>query len=234
MIGDTIVGEIVNVSPSGEATIKATISLDDYTRKGYRKVLIYLQDSREISDKQRKFCYALISDIADWQGDHERAAGKAVWKEYLKLKYIVDDLEPLARRMFSLSNAPVDIINGFLRFLIDFILENDIPTKKSLLEYVDENSIKDYIYSCLINKKCCICGKPCDLHHADRIGLGGNREEVIHEGLEVLPLCRTHHQEVHSKGDPDFYKLYHLDGGITCDKTIIKIYHLKSKKENNK
>ncbi|MFA6851467.1 MAG: putative HNHc nuclease [Selenomonadaceae bacterium] len=209
-------GEIINVSPSGEATIKATISLDDYTRKGYRKVLIYLQDDRQISDKQRRFCYALIADIADWMGEHAKSADRELTKTYMKLKFITEDMEPLAQHLFSMANAPMDVINGFLKFLIDFILENDIPTKKSLLEYVDENSIKDYIYSCLINKKCCICGKPCDLP--------GN----VQIGAKVFPLCREHQAENNKIGDIEFKTLYHLDEGIVADKTILRLFKRKT------
>jgi len=228
---DIVVGEIIEVSPEGEATIKATISLDDYTRKGYRKVMIYLQDSRSLSDKQRRFCYALIADIADWMGEHAKSADREIVKQYLKLRHISENMEPMAAHLFSMSNAPMDVINDFLRFLIEFILQNDIPTKTSLLNYVDENSIQSYIYSCIMNKKCCICGKPSDLHHITKIGMGGNRDDTIHEGLEVISLCRSHHQEVHSIGEKEFNLRYHLDGGIIVDKTLCRLYHLKAKKE---
>jgi len=230
-VGDVISGEVTDISPDGVLTIKATIPLDDYTRKGYKNVLIYLQDSRQLSDKQRRFCYSLIAEIADWMGEHAKSADRELVKQYLKLKHITEDMEPLAQHLFSMSNAPKDVVNGFLKFLIDFILENDIPTKKSLLEYVDGNNYETYIYSCLIHKKCCISGKPADLHHVDRVGMGNNRDDIIHEGMEVLPLERILHKENHDIGDTEFYKKYHLDGGIIADKYLCGLYGFKTKKK---
>jgi hypothetical protein len=96
-----------------------------------------------------------------------------------------------------------------------------------MLEYVDD--IDDYVYACLIAKKCPICGKKADLHHVVPLGMGADRTEVIHEGLEVLPLCREHHMEIHRTGKTDFFKRYHLNGGIPADKTICKIYGLNTK-----
>jgi hypothetical protein len=116
--------------------------------------------------------------------------------------------------------------------MVRFILEWDIPTSFPLLEYVDD--ISDYVYSCLINKKCCICGKPCDLHHTEAIGMGRDRDEIIHEGMKVLPLCREHHMEAHSMGQNAFEQKYHLNGGIVLDKTLCRIYKLKRQKEETK
>jgi hypothetical protein len=60
--------------------------------------------------------------------------------------------------------------------------------------------------------------------------MGRDRDEIIHEGLEVISLCREHHQEIHSTGKADFFKKYHINGGIEADKTICRIYGLKRKK----
>ena len=96
------------------------------------------------------------------------------------------------------------------------------------LEFVDD--IQDYVYSCLVNKKCCICGAHTQLHHVDRVGMGRNREEIIHEGMEAMPLCDKHHTEVHTIGQDSFNNKYHLDGGIVLDKTLCRIYRLKGNK----
>ena len=97
------------------------------------------------------------------------------------------------------------------------------------MDYVDD--IQDYVYACLMNKKCPVCGKKADLHHLDVIGMGRNRDEIIHEGLEVIPLCRDHHMEIHSIGKTEFFKKYHFDAGIIADKTICRLYGLKARKE---
>ena len=89
----------------------------------------------------------------------------------------------------------------------------------------------DYIYACLIAKKCCITGRPAELHHIDRVGMGRNRDDIIHEGMEVLPLCREMHQEAHTMSDREFFEKYHLPGGVVMDKTLCRIYKVKAKRE---
>lgn len=218
-VGDVIPGVVVDITPEGLATITATIPLDDYTRKGYKNVLIYLTDSRQLSDKQRRFCYSLIAAIAEWMGENSKSADRELTKQYLKLRYITTEMEPMAAHLFSMANAPVDIIAGFLSFLLDFILQNDIPTKVSLLEYVDENSIQNYLYSCIMNKRCCICGKEAYL------------QDNVQIGMKILPLCHEHQAENKHIGNIEFKTLYHLDDGVSVDKTILRLFHFKTKKE---
>ena len=183
-------------------------------------------DGRPLSDKQRKMCYALIHAISDWSGQDTQSL-----KEMFKLQFMAENIESLGDTIFSLSNAPMSLVAGFQRFLVQFIIENDVPVKRPLLEYVDD--IKDYTYHCLINKKCAVCGKKADLHHIDAVGMGRDREEIIHEGLEVISLCREHHTECHTVGQKEFMSKYHLEGGIIADKTICKIYKIKAKKGEN-
>ncbi len=223
------VNEIVQGRITGfnERTNELTIvaKYDDYptmAKRDYKTVSIQLVDSRPISSQQRKSCYAMIREIADWSGDLPSEI-----KEYLKADFIAtESLEMMDS--FSLSNAPMSIVAAFQKWLARFIVRNEVPCKKSLLSYVDD--VQDYIYACLIHKKCCICGQSADLHHVDAVGMGRNREEIVHEGMKVLPLCREHHQEIHAKGTTEFLKLYHIDDGIPADKTICKIYHLKARK----
>ena len=59
--------------------------------------------------------------------------------------------------------------------------------------------------------------------------MGRNRDEIIHEGMEAMPLCRTHHAECHTMGQKEFDEKYHLEGGVPLDRTLCKIYGLKKK-----
>lgn len=223
-VNEIIEGKITGFNErTNELTIVA--KYDDYmtmAKRDYNTVSIQLVDSRPISSKQRKSCYAMIREIADWSGDLPSEI-----KEYLKADFIAtESLEMMDS--FSLSNAPMSVVAAFQKWLARFIVRNEVPCKKSLLSYVDD--VQDYIYACLIHKKCCICGQNADLHHVDTVGMGRDRTEIIHEGLKVLPLCREHHQEIHSTGTTEFLKLYHIDDGIPADKTICKIYRLKARK----
>lgn len=61
------------------------------------------------------------------------------------------------------------------------------------------------------------------------VGMGRDRTDIIHEGMEVLPLCREHHQEAHTMPDADFFARYHLPGGVTMDRTLCRLYGLKAR-----
>lgn len=221
---DTVKGTIVDYNEqTGVVTIKALYpDWQTMVKREYREVLLQMIDSRPLSDKQRKCCYALIGEISDYVGE-----GRDRTKQYMKLKFLAEDFGETADKIFSLSNAPMSLVCAFQRYLVRFILDWDIPCKFPLLKFVDD--IPDYVYGCLINKKCCVCGKRADLHHVEHVGMGRNREEIIHEGMEVLPLCREHHTECHTIGQTSFNEKYHFEGGITLDKTLCRIYGLKKK-----
>ena len=148
---DIIRGRIVDVSLNGELTIKAQYD-DWYTlaKRGYKDCNVQMIDSRPLSDKQRRACYALLGEIADFTGN-----GKDSTKEYMKLKFLAEDFGETAEKIFSLSNAPMSLVCAFQRFLVRFILDWDIPTKFSMLDLVDD--VGDYLYACLINRKCAVC-----------------------------------------------------------------------------
>lgn len=224
---DVVQGTIVGYDEQrGEALIRAPY--DDWytiTKRGYKKCLVQMVDARPLSEKQRRMCYALLREIGDYTG-----MGTDPAKEYMKLKFLLEDLDQTAEKIFSLSNAPMSLVCAFQRFLIHFILDWDIPCRFSLLNYVDD--VGDYIYHCLIVKKCCICGTPANLHHVDRVGMGRDRTDICHEGLEALPLCPVHHEEAHTMPDRDFFARYHLDGGIVLDKTLCRIWKLKARRKN--
>ena len=222
---DVVKGRVVDYDVlTGEVVIRAPY--DDWytlTKREYKSCLVQMIDNRPLSDKQRKACYALLREIAEYTGQ-----GMDPTKEWMKLKFLADDLEQTADKIFSLSNAPMSLVCAFQRFLVRFIVDWDIPCRFPLLNFVDD--IPDYIYACLINKKCCISGAPADLHHIERVGMGRNREEIIHEGMEVLPLARGYHEEAHTMSDEDFFDKYHLPGGIVMDRTLCRIYGLKAKR----
>ena len=222
---ETVKGRIAGYDErTGEFIIRARYTdLPTMLRREFKECLIQPLDSRPLSDKQRRACYALLREIGNYTG-----MGTDPTKEYMKIKFMAEELQETGEKIFSLSNAPMSLVCAFQRFIVRFILDWDIPCNFSLLDMVDD--VQDYIYSCLMNKKCCICGQHTDLHHVERVGMGRNRDEIIHEGMEVLPLCREHHTEAHTMPDEEFFAKYHLPGGIQLDKTLCRIYKLKSRK----
>ena len=218
---DRVRGKIVNYDERrGVVTIEAPyVDYVTMCRREYKEVEITMLDSRPLSDKQRKSCYAMIREIALWSGYEPDEI-----KDMMKYNFIAALEETM--NTFSLSDAPMSLVAAFQTFLARFIIAHDVPTRRPMLEYVDD--VDDYILACLTQKKCCICGKKADLHHVEPVGMGRNREEIIHEGMEVLPLCREHHTEAHTIGKASFSAKYHIHG-IEADKTICKIYGLNTK-----
>ena len=220
---DTVKGRIVGYDErTGEVLIRARY--DDWftmCKREYRECLVQMVDGRPLSDRQRRMCYALLREISDYPGQDVHSA-----KEYLKLRFLADDFGETADKIFSLSNAPKSLVCAFQRYLVRFVVAYDIPCRVPLLEDVDD--IPDYIYACLIAKKCCITGQSAQLHHVDRVGMGRDRDDIIHEGLEVLPLSAEKHREAHTMSDQAFCDEYHLPGGIVMDRTLCRIYGLKA------
>lgn len=190
---------------------------DDYylIKQGITECEIRLDDGRSISADQRKKIYATMRDISIWSG-HVPDEIKAL------MKY--DFIAKTGCDYFSLANADMTTANEFLNFLIEFCIEQDIPTEDSLLDRSPD--IARYLYSCLANKKCALCGKKAELHHVDAVGAGRDRKEIVHKGMRVLPLCRIHHTEIHTIGKDTFCENYHVFG-IKLDDYLCRIWHVK-------
>ena len=192
-------GKIIDLREDGTAIIQAQVPINQVLHRQVKECYIDLIDSRSLSDKQRRFCYSLINAISEWSGSSVQDI-----KEAFKLEFWAEKIDTLADRIFSLSSAPMSLVAEFQKFLIAFVLENDVPTKFPLLEYVDD--IDHYVYMCLINKKCAVCGKkPVELNHIDTVGMGNDRTKINHLGKEAISLCREHHKEYHNIGKLSFF-----------------------------
>ena len=216
---DVVEGRIVDYDENGILTIKA--KYDDWrtlTRREYRKCTIHLKDSRRLSDKQRRACYALIKAISEFSG-----MGTDAVKEWTKLKFIVEDLERTADEMFSLSDAPMSLVCAYQKFLIHFIIDWDVPCNFPLINYVDD--VEDYVYYCATHRKCAVCGRDAVLHHWDRIAMGRDRDEIDQVGMRAEPLCSIHHNEAHTMGRDDFDAKYHIKP-IVIDQALKKIWRI--------
>lgn len=178
---------------------------------------IRLDDGRTISADQRKKIYATMRDISIWSG-HTPDEVKAL------LKY--DFIAKTGCDYFSLSDVDMTTANEFLNHIIEFCIEWGIPCEDNLLDRSPD--IARYIYACAVNKKCVCCGNPAEAHHLDAVGTGRNRKEIIHLGMLMLPLCRTHHTEAHTIGKQSFCDKYHVFG-LKADAEICEAYKLRQR-----
>lgn len=184
------------------------------------EVMVIWQDSRHITPEQRRKAWALMTEIAAFQGQ-DKEDTYAEQRSAFTLKH----LETLQDGLFHLSTATVSTARAFITMLVEIIIEYGIPTKEPLYGLCDD--INRYVYACLMNKKCAVCGRKTELHHYDHVGLGRNRREIDHIGMRAYPLCREHHEEIHLIGEKAFDEKYHLIP-IPIDERIAKKYNLKT------
>ena len=202
-------------SPQGVVVYTTRPPVDNLSNE----VLVYWQDSRSRTLEQIRKAWALMGEIAEYQGQ-----GKDdVYREQ-STAFSLKHLEILQGELFHLSTATVSTARAFINLLIEIILEYGIPTKEPLYGLCDD--IERYVYACLMNKKCAVCGRKTELHHVTKIGMGRNRREIDHIGMLALPLCRDHHDEAHRIGETAFQEKYHLVP-IEIDRKIAKKYNLK-------
>ena len=186
----------------------------------HESVGVEFVDKRRISAKQRRKAYVLISYIAAWWGYTPTEA----MKEMLKLMF-VGEAETL-RRTFSLSDCDMTTARLFISYLIDFCLLHGVDVGEPLYQLSED--VPRYVWACLMNKRCAVCGRKAELHHVDAVGMGRNRKEICHIGMRALPLCREHHTEIHKVGQEDFLRRYFLEP-VKIDERIAKVYRLNTK-----
>lgn len=223
---EVLSGRIIDVSPSGALTIAAKYdNIDRIVDRNMLKaeVAIGLNDGRKASPEQIRKAYALIGEIAAYSGDSPDYI-----KRLMKLKFISLQQQELAKQLFSFSTCDVTTAREFISYLVDFVLEYDVPTKQPLVELCED--ISRYVYACASRKRCAVCGQKAELHHVDQVGMGRDRTEIIHEGMQILPLCGAHHTETHSIGKETFCQKYHLQP-VPLDKKLCKIWGVKAAKQ---
>ena len=183
-------------------------------QKQVEEIEIRLTDGREISAVQRRKIFAIVRDIAAWCG-HE----PEYIRQFTEFEFrLLNALEP-----FSLSDCDMSTAREFISYLIEFCFMHGVPTRDTLLNRTDD--IGKYLYSCIEYRRCAVCNEKADIHHIDTVGMGRNREEIIHKGMEVIALCRKHHQEAHTRGN-DFFEEYHIYG-IKLDDYLCSVLELR-------
>ncbi len=186
-------------------------------RQGITQAEIRLDDGRTISAEQRRKAWALIGEISRWSG-HLPEEVNAWMKYYFTLE---KDMPYI-----SLSDCSMSLARQYIDYMILFCLQNDIPCRDRLIDMAED--VNAYLYGCLMNRRCAICGRRAELHHAEgsRVGMGRNRLEIPHIGLEAYALCRKHHTEAHQMPQYEFNAKHHLFP-IKINHDIAQVYALK-------
>lgn len=169
--------------------------------KRIRQTEMRFDDGRSISVEQRKKAYATIRDIADYTGYLPEEQ-----KEWLKYYHIART----GCEYFSLSDCSMDTAREFINTILEYAIENGVQLSDLAINRTDD--IGKYLYYCIKHKKCCICGRPGEIHHVDTIGMGNDRKHVDDTNYRKMCLCRTHHTIVHQRGLEAFERMYKVYG----------------------
>lgn len=184
-------------------------------QKRIERVELRLDDGRSISADQRRKIFAVIRDISLWSGHSPEEIRQLLTWDFRKAD---------GRDDFSLSDVDMTTAREFLTYLINFCFLHSIPTKDTLLNQTDD--IGKYLYLCLEHRKCAICNARAQVHHVDRIGMGRDREKIVHVGLRAIALCEKHHELAHVDEKALFEK-YHVYG-IRLDEYLCKCLTLNT------
>ena len=204
----------------------------EYVRQDMQDAVVFLPDGRKHSIDQHGKVWALIGEIALWAGykAHESSQVNALMKRDFLLQRF-DRLSAAAIKEFSMSDVDVSTASLYIDWLVEFILENNIPTKRPVTELCED--VQAAVYSAMMHKRCIVCGGKATLHHVDRVGMGNDRREICHIGMRALPLCwgiNGHHNEAHRIGDRALCEKYHLEP-VVIDEKIARAYRLGKKEE---
>lgn len=176
---------------------------DQISKKCIKNAEMRFDDGRHISVEQRKKVYATIKDIADYTGYLPEEQKE--WLKYLHISNTGCDY-------FSLSDCTMDTAREFINTILEYALESGVPLSEEAINRTDD--IGRYLFFCIKNKKCAVCGNPGEIHHEDTIGMGINRNKVDDSNHKKICLCRNHHTMAHQLGVIRFTEMYKVYGII--------------------
>ena len=167
-----------------------------------QEIQVGIDDGRSISPAQRRKAYATLRDIAEHTGYSPEEI-----KEIMKVEHMLRMKET---EVISLADCSMTEAREFINTLMEYALKEGIILTESGLMRTDD--IDTYLIQCVRYKRCCICGRPADIHHVDAIGMGHDRRRVNDSRKRVAALCRRHHAIAHWKGWERFAASYHVYG----------------------
>lgn len=214
---------------------------DSISRKHITQVTADIRDGRTITPSQRRKIFALIRDITEYisaPDGAKRTRAEAETLRQMGLLYLIDYADSEAVRyqleqhycqllnleLFSLSSVDKATAGDFIDWLVELCVIHGIPCIDTLLNRCED--IERYLYACVANRRCAVCGKRADIHEVDKVQAGRNRQAIHHLGQRVQPLCRLHHTQAESMGQQTFDKTYCMES-IRLDGNLCEILKWK-------
>lgn len=212
------------LSPAARDEIYRAAGITDEQREWLRTrsepvTVLEFPDRHKVSRPQQQKAHALLQAICRWSGYTPLEVEKVVTKQMFndsELATIVPE--------FSLADCSMEVARKYITWLIDFCLVHDVPCGEPMYKLCED--IPRYVYAATVNKRCAVCGQKAELHHVDAVGAGRSRKEICHLGMKCLPLCRTHHTEIHRVGRDTFMQKYLLEP-VKVDERIAETFRLE-------
>lgn len=174
------VGTIYKIQ-GNKAIIIAEVNPYVIEKQNIKTCLVKYDDGRVILSDQRRKIYALINDISEYTGYNPNETKQVFKKLYA---------EKSEEEAFSLSDCSITTARNFISFLIEFCVENEVPTKKSLIGMTEE--VGKYLYLCIGKKRCAICGKKSNIYLCDAFDIGSEiTRSGDNEGRMAISLCSS-------------------------------------------
>ena len=164
-------------------------------------VEVDIEDNRTITPEQRKKAFAMIGDIANWQGDLPQAVEEM-------FKYFAMSTFSEIPEHFSLSNCSVTTARLYIQLLLEFCFKWDVPFATRTWDAISSDYATQM--QCLKHRQCVICRKHAQFAHVETVGMGRNRKFIDHSQHHFMALCATHHAEQHNIGINTFIQKYHI------------------------
>jgi hypothetical protein len=185
--------QIMQIKENGNQTLLAvatTLAKDEIVKYSSNKglfALIKFWDSRRIIVEQRKMIFATCKDRADYLGDP---------RELVRYDMISAYAEEAKIEFFSLSDCSLETARGLINYIIDYVMEYDIPLTGQGIYRTDD--INKYLYMTIKHSKCYVCGKQGVVYN-------------LSNGIKIS-FCNLHHDEAKLKGLQEFEQLYKVHG----------------------
>lgn len=171
-----------------------------WQRKAHQ-VEVGVDDGRLITIVQRRKIYAMLRDIAEYTGYTDEAM-----KEVMKAEHMLRS----GCDYFSLADCSVTTARDYINTLMEYALKEGVILQESGIDRTDD--IDTYLIQCIRYHKCCICGRPAEIHHVDAIGMGNDRTHYDDSQNRIMALCRVHHTIYHQRGCDRFMNTYKVYG----------------------
>lgn len=152
------------------------------------------------------------------------------------MEYIIGEIKMLHLQLnqsFSLKREYFTKVEAkeFIEWLMGYFFENNIELNINTVKMLQENDQNKFAYLCLVNKRCCICGRKVTFphHHKSVSMVGGYKKDK--GTLPIVALCPYHHSELHSSINKfDWIAKHETYAPLICNDDVIEL--LKTKYTN--